>query len=283
LAQRRGTPLLFTYHTRWTEYAHYMPWNQRLTKAQAVWVSREYCNRCSEVIAPTHEMAAVLREYGVERPIHVVPTGVDMDAFRGGVPDAAVLRASAGGPIVLYAGRIGKEKNIDLLLDAFALAAARVPTARFFLAGCGPYESRLRERIAGLPCSDRIIFTGALEKPELGSYYRASDVFAFASTTETQGLVLIEAMAHGVPVAAVDCPVSREVVGSAAGVLTGRDAHALADGIVALALAGDEERRRRRQAAIDAAKPYSIDALVAELEAAYERAASAQGGSAVFG
>ena len=271
LAQRRGTPLVFTYHTRWTEYVHYLPLSKKLTQAQAVWVSREFCNRCSEVVTPTKGIADVLEEYGVRRPISVIPTGVDLDAFRGGAPDAAAIRAAADGPLVLYAGRLGKEKNVELVIAAFARVAELVPDARLAIVGCGPYEQQLRASAAALACADRIVFTGALDKPDLGSYYRAADVFAFGSTTETQGLVLVEALAHGLPVAAADCPVAREVVGEDAGVLTEASADGLADGIVSIIRADADRREQRSQAARTAAAPFSIDRLTDELEDLYHR------------
>ena len=277
LAQQRGIPLVFTYHTRWTEYAHYLPWSKDLTRAQAVWISREFCNRCDEVVAPTLGIADLLREYGVSKPIAVIPTGVDHDAFRGGSPAPDVIRAQAGGPIVLYAGRLGKEKNLDLLLDAFAIVARRRPDVSFFIAGCGPYENKLRERARAIPAAQRITFTGALDKSDLGSYYRAADVFAFASTTETQGLVLVEALAHGLPVAAVDCPVSREILGGDAGLLSADDPGALADAIEALLAADAKHVVRRKEAARAAASPYGIDELIGRLESLYDRVAKASG------
>ena len=264
---------MFTYHTRWTEYAHYLPLSKELTQAQAVWISREFCNRCTEVVTPTKGIGDVLREYGVDRPIAVIPTGVDLDAFRGGSPEPAAIRTAAAGPLVLYAGRLGKEKNLDLLLAAFAVVADRVPGARLAVVGCGPYERQLHARAAALPCADRIDFVGALDKPDLGSYYRAADVFAFASTTETQGLVLVEAMAHGLPVAAVDCPVSREVVSDGAGLLAAGSPEGLADAIVSVLRSTQAEREEKRVAALAAAAPYSIDRLTDELETLYLRIA----------
>lgn len=283
LAQHRGIPLVFTYHTRWTEYAHYLPLSRQLTQAQAVWISREFCNRCTEVVTPTKGMGDVLREYGVSKPISVIPTGVDLDAFRGGSPEPQALRAAAGGPLVLYAGRLGKEKNLDLLLDAFGIAAASEPAARLAIAGCGPHERHLRSHAAALPCAGRIDFIGALDKPDLGSYYRAADVFAFASTTETQGLVLVEAMAHGLPVAAVDCPVSREVVAGGAGVLAQERPDALADAMLSILRSDTRSREERGRAARSAAVPYSIERLTDELERVYERHANAVGTAGLQG
>lgn len=273
VARARHIPLVFTYHTRWTEYAHYLPWSERLTRAQAVWASREFCDQCTEVVAPTQGLADVLAEFGVRANVRVIPTGVDLDAFRGGTPDAAAIRAAAAGPVVLYAGRLGKEKNLDVLVDAFASLAAAVPDVRVFVAGVGPYEEAMKQRVASSACRDRVTFVGALDKPDLGSYYRAADAFAFASTTETQGLVIVEALAHGVPVAAVDCPVSREIVHSAAGRMAADDPASLSAAIAELLAQDPDARARTRAAALDAARPFSNDALVARLETLYLRAA----------
>jgi 1,2-diacylglycerol 3-alpha-glucosyltransferase len=268
LAQLRRMPFFLTYHTLWTEYAHYVPQNPGLTRAQAVWVSREFCNRCSRVIAPSHGLRDLLVSYGVERPIEVIPSGVDVSVFAAGAVDAPRVRAG-GGPIALFVGRLGKEKNVDLVLDAFDIAAAQVPGLRLKIVGAGPHEEELRTHAARLASGARIEFAGALDQRELGAYYAAADVFMFASTTETQGLVLLEAMTHGVPVAAVDCAVTREVVAGDAGLLVPEDAPALARATIDLLRADEFERARRIAAAKNAARPYSLEALTDQLEAQY--------------
>lgn len=270
LAQRRKMPLFLTYHTLWTEYAHYVPVSPDFTRSQVVWVSREFCNRCSRVIAPTYGIRELLRGYGVEKPIDVIPSGVDTSAFVSSVALAPQIRAR-GGPIALFVGRLGKEKNIDLVLDAFDRASAQVAGLRLIVVGAGPHEQALREHAGRLRQPLRIEFTGALDQRELGAYYAAADVFVFASTTETQGLVLLEAMTHGVPVAAVDCPVSREVVTGDAGILARDDADELGQAIVGLLKADDAERACRIAAAKNAARPYSLEALTDQLEAQYTR------------
>ena len=270
VAQRRNTPLILTYHTLWTEYVHYIPFHEGITRSQAVWLSREFCNRCNAVIAPTHDIRELLLSYGVERPIAVIPSGVDVAVFARTTPAAARLRAG-GGPLALFVGRLGREKNIDLVLDAFDAAAAQVAGLRLILVGTGPHEVALRRHAAALRSGSRIEFTGALDQSELGAYYAAADAFVFASTTETQGLVLLEAMTHGVPVAAVDCPVSREAVGSDAGLLVANTADALASALVDLVTAGDADRSRRIAAAKNAARPFAIENLVDELESQYAR------------
>jgi 1,2-diacylglycerol 3-alpha-glucosyltransferase len=269
LAQRRQTPLVFTYHTLFTQYTHYLPLQRDFAKSRFIWLSREFSNRCDRIIAPTQYTAAELNGYGVNKPIDVLPTGVDMALFEGGTVAPETHRVRCAGPIALFAGRLGKEKNLDLVLDAFALTAARLPHARLIIAGEGPYEGELRQHAAALACAERIEFTGGLEKSDLGSWYRAADAFVFASTTETQGLVLIEAMAHGVPVVAVDCPVSREVGDSGAVVLVKESVELLADALYdALACTG-AERTEKIAAARAAATPYAVDLLCERLEALY--------------
>ena len=268
LAQVRRMPLVFTYHTLWTEYAHYVPVDPGFTRSQAVWVSREFCNRATRVIAPTHGIRELLATYGVDRSVVVLPSGVDVSVFELSVADAPRIRAG-GGPIALFVGRLGKEKNVDLVLDAFDVAARRIPDLRLIVVGSGPHEEALRRHANGLASSPRIRFTGALDQRELGAYYAAADAFIFASTTETQGLVLLEAMTHGVPVAAVDCPVSREVVAGESGLLAPERAGELGDALVALVRAGEDERARRIASAKNVARPYSLEALTDKLEKQY--------------
>ncbi|HEY5095365.1 MAG TPA: glycosyltransferase [Candidatus Eremiobacteraceae bacterium] len=269
LAQRRQTPLVFTYHTLFTQYTHYLPLQRDFAKSRFIWLSREFSNRCDRIIVPTHFTAAELNGYGVNKPIDVLPTGVDLRIFKGGSVAPETHRARCGGEIALFAGRLGKEKNLDLVLDAFAQTAVRLPRARLIIAGEGPHENELRKHAAALECADRIEFTGALEKADLGSWYRAADAFVFASTTETQGLVLVEAMAHGVPVVAVDCPVSREVGGGVAVELVDESVNGLSDALyVALTRTGDE-RDARVAAAHAAATPYAVDSLCERLESLY--------------
>jgi len=244
LAQFRKMALVFTYHTLWTEYAHYLPVDPGFTRAQAVWVSREFCNRATRVIAPTYGIRELLTSYGVEQPIAVLPSGVDVSVFASSVAQAPKIRAG-GGPIALFVGRLGKEKNVDLVLDAFDVAARRIPDLRLFVVGSGPHEGELRRHANGLASSPRIRFTGALPQADL------------------------EAMTHGVPVAAVDCAVSREVVAGESGLLALERAQDLGEAIVALVRAGEDERARRIASAKNVARPYSLEALTDKLEAQY--------------
>jgi glycosyltransferase involved in cell wall biosynthesis len=267
LAQLRRIALFFTYHTRWTEYTHYLPLNKRITHAQAVWLSREFCNRCDGIVAPTHSIAEILRSYGVARRIDVIPTGVDLDLF--GTP-GPLEEDTPRAPALLYAGRLGKEKNLDFLLDAFALLAQRVPAATLTIVGSGPHEHELRAHVRALPGNPRVEFTGALQPDALGRRYRSANAFAFTSKTETQGLVVIEAMAHGLPVVALESPIMREILPPAAGVIVAEDVQTFADAAAALLAQSAAQRRERGAAARVAAAPYAIDAVAARLERLYQ-------------
>jgi 1,2-diacylglycerol 3-alpha-glucosyltransferase len=283
LARLRTTPLFFTYHTKFEDYLHYLPVHQRITKPQTLWLSREFSNQCDRVIAPSQGTADLLRSYGITAPLEILPGGVDLESFGPDTPEPSVIREGRPGPIVLSVGRLGKEKNLELLLDAFALTLRAHPTARLIMVGDGPHRPELEQRAEALGAAGRIIFVGALDQAQLGAYYRNADVFLFASLTETQGLVLVEALAHGLPVVAVDCAVTREIIIGDSGILTSDSASALADAL-AVIVDNPAERAHRAAAARQAAAPFSIDALAERLETLYVRARSdlAHKGNLVF-
>jgi 1,2-diacylglycerol 3-alpha-glucosyltransferase len=272
LARLRRTPLLFTYHTKFEDYLHYLPVNQRITKPQTLWVSREFSNQCDRVIAPSQGTADLLRSYGITTTLEILPGGVDLESFGLDTEEPALIRDARPGPVLLSVGRLGKEKNLELVLDAFAVVLEAYPHARLIMIGDGPHRAELERRAAGIGVGSHVTFTGALDQSQLGAYYRGADAFVFSSLTETQGLVLVEAMAHGLPVIAVDCPVTREIVVGDAGTLTADDASQFAAAVIALCAQGPEQRATRRDAARRAAAPFSVDALAEQLEALYLRA-----------
>jgi 1,2-diacylglycerol 3-alpha-glucosyltransferase len=272
LARRRGVPLFFTYHTRFEDYLHYLPVHRQISRPQTVWLSREFCNRCDRVIAPTRDTAELLRSYGVTAPFAVLPGGIDREEFGGTQPEPAVIAQARPGPVALFVGRLGQEKNLDFLLEGFARAVRAVPGARLVIVGDGPYRAHLTERVAALGCEGCVFFAGRVAQRDLGAFYANADVFVFSSLTETQGLVLVEAMAHGLPVVAVDCAVTREIVAGEAGVLVPADPDAFAAAILRVVTESAGHRERRRLAAREAAEPFSIDAVARSLEALYRQA-----------
>ena len=207
-ARREGVPVLATYHTLFEEYLHhYAPFlPARGLRALARHVSRSQCNALDGVVVPSPAMQARLNEYGVRRPIHVLPTGIPLTRFASG--DRVRFRAAhgiaAGRPVALFVGRVAHEKNIGFLLEMTAVAVKRRPDLLLLVAGEGPALPALRAQAARLGLGEAVRFTGYLDRRrELPDCYAAADVFVFASRTETQGLVLLEAMAVGLPVVAL--------------------------------------------------------------------------------
>ena len=203
-ARRRQIPCIATYHTFFEEYLHhYVPILPRaLGRAVARRFTRSQCRDVAALIAPSEPMRAVLVEYGVTTPIHVIPTGLSAKRFERGL--GARFRTAhalpAERPLVLYIGRVAHEKNIEFLVRVFARVRASVPDALFVIAGEGPARESLRELAARLGLAQAVHFVGYLDRDtELLDCYAAADAFVFASRTETQGLVLLEAMAQGAP------------------------------------------------------------------------------------
>ena len=204
-ARRAGIAAVATYHTFFEEYLHhYLP---VLPRAAGRWLARSFTrSQCDDVrglIAPSEPMRAVLLAYGVTTPIHVLPTGLAGDRFRAG--DGRAFRARAGiardARLVTYIGRVAHEKNIGFLVQTFREVLKRVPQAVLVIAGEGPARPALQQQVASLGLGSHVHFAGYLDRDTaLLDCYAAADVFVFASRTETQGLVLLEAMAQGAPV-----------------------------------------------------------------------------------
>lgn len=226
-ARRFRTPLVFTYHTRLEDYAHYVPFEARLTRSAALGLTRAYANSADAVIVPTPAMETHLRTIGVTARIEVVPSGIDVGFFASGKRRTdlrARFGAGSGEPMVLMVGRLAREKNLDLALATFA--ALRSP-ARLVIVGEGPERERLVASAGRFRVAERVVFAGELPRAELPDTYASADAFLFTSSSETQGLVLAEALAAGLPVVAADAPQTRDVLGDA-GVTAPGDPHALA-------------------------------------------------------
>lgn len=226
-------PYVFTHHTLWEEYVHYVPLvSQRVLRKTAIAICRYFCNHASGVIAPSDEVRQRLLDQGVTRPIEVIPTGIDYQLFERG--DAARVRAELGlgadEPIAAFAGRMGKEKSIDFLLDAFKRTLAALPSATLLMLGDGPERANLEGYARQIGIADRVVFTGYVPRQKLVDYFQTARLFVFASTTETQGLVSLEAQAAGLPVVAVSASGSNEAVDDGVtGFLVPRDRQVFAE------------------------------------------------------
>ena len=244
MARRLGRPLVFTYHTRYEKYAHYVPLTRPLVEAAALRLSTRFAASADAVIAPSALVRDQLRARGVTAPIAVVPTGVDLERFRpsGGVAARHALGLAGSTPLVLYVGRLDREKSVDRVLLAFDRIAGTLSGAQLWLVGQGKEAEPLRRLAASLGAGDRVHFAGVRAHASLATWYQAADLFLFASETETQGLVLAEAAACGLPAVTVIAPGCDEVVHDGeTGILTKGDPAALAEAAIGLLL--DRDRR----------------------------------------
>jgi glycosyltransferase involved in cell wall biosynthesis len=214
LARARNLPLVFTHHTMYDQYTHYASADSPAAARFAAALSAGYANMCDAVIAPSQSVAALLTERGVETRIEVIPTGVDVGRFAHG--EGLRARSRQGIPpeafVVGHVGRLAPEKNLNFLARAVASFLEREERAHFLVVGSGPCEAEIRAAFDRPETAERLHLAGICEGQELIDAYHAMDAFAFASQTETQGMVLTEAMAASVPVVALDGPGVRDVL-----------------------------------------------------------------------
>ncbi len=213
-ARRRRIPLVFTYHTLIEEYAHYIPLPGPVVRYSAVRISRDYSNAADHIITPSAHVAQRLRHYQVVKPITVIPTGIDI-ATIDSLPACDVrtqFDIPPGVPLLVYVGRLAREKNIPRLLHAFREVLRHEPDAHLLLIGGGPFDLGVRGLLHDYGIAHRTRMTGFLSREQVMQGLLAANIFIFASLTETQGLVLGEAMACGKPVVSVDSAAARELV-----------------------------------------------------------------------
>lgn len=275
-ARRAGVPVVATYHTFFEEYLHhYVPALPRaLGRGIARAFTRAQCADVTALIAPSAPMRDLLLDYGVGTPVHVLPTGLPADRLRAG--DGARFRAGhgieGGRPLLLFVGRVAHEKNIDFLLRMHARLLRMRPDALLMIAGEGPARDALARQAAQLGSADGVRFIGYLDRDrDLLDCYAAADLFVFASRTETQGLVLLEAMAQGTPVVSTAELGTRSILEPGCGaVVLPESEDAFAQAIVAL-LADGHERARLGALGRGHAGRWSSAAKARELAALYRQ------------
>lgn len=223
-ARKSGAKVVHTYHTLFAAYVEHYLWF--LPKSLTVWyaksTSRKYCNSCDLLITPSSEMRNVLLSYNVTKPIEVIPTGIDLTRFEGRDPHR--YREARGfkpeDKLVLFMGRVAEEKNIDFLLRVVKGLKSRIPTLHFLIAGEGAAKKHLEKAVVEMDMKDYVHFVGYLRREDWRDCYAGADLFVFASVTETQGLVVTEAMAAETPVVAVLEMGIKDVMASGKGGLT---------------------------------------------------------------
>jgi len=285
-ARRAGIPCVATYHTFFEEYLHhYLP---VLPRRVGRWLARSFtrsqCDDVRALVAPSEPMRAVLLEYGVTTPIHVLPTGLPGDRFRAG--DAGAFRARAriapDARLVTYIGRVAHEKNIGFLVEMFTAVRRRVPQAMLVIAGEGPARAGLQQQVASLGLAPHVHFAGYLDRDTaLLDCYAAADVFVFASRTETQGLVLLEAMAQGAPVVSTAELGTRSILVPGSGALVVPEEQAAFAAAVVRVLEDRELHQELAQRGRVYARGWSSSAMAGRLRELYGTLRSAPGAAGV--
>jgi glycosyltransferase involved in cell wall biosynthesis len=209
LARKGGIPVILTYHTRLEHYTHYFPLpGTALKNIVAHYMIKRFANNCDAIITPTASTEEYLRNLGVSALIETIPTGISLEDYKQWSPkEVQSLRdqyASPGESLLISVSRMAQEKNLDFLIAGLAKVKERSHAPfKCLLVGDGPEKTRLEEKAKKLGLQDHLVFTGNVTPLEVVRHYLAADLFVFSSTSETQGIVLLEAMAGGCPVVAV--------------------------------------------------------------------------------
>ena len=278
-ARRLKKPLVFTFHTLYDEYVHYFPIAQKITKNVVRSISRNFCNRSNVVIVPTEVVREHLLQMGVSTPIKKIPTGIKLSEFSN--PDRSWLKKHYGIPekskVLLFVGRLGQEKNIYFLLECLEKVFAELPGTFLVLVGSGPEEEELKNLTIDRGISNNVIFAGKKDRSEMARHYAGSDLFVFTSLTETQGLVIAEAKAAGIPSVAVKANGVCEMVDNGEdGYLTDLDQDSFIEKVVLL-LKDNELRKRFSEKAKDNVKKISSRRCALELIDSYQEVLQAGG------
>lgn len=211
----QNIPKVYTYHTYYPEYAdHYIKLGKFKTKKAVQKFDVFYCNRSDRVIVPSLKLEKILSDWGVESPIDVLPTGIDPGEFTGasGKKFREKYNIEDNQKILLFVGRLGQEKNIEFLIDAVKKAKEKNKNIILFIVGDGNHNKELQTKVKELDLKKYIKFTGFLSREETLDAFAGSDIFVFASKTDTQGLVILEAAYTGKPIIMIEDPGLGDIV-----------------------------------------------------------------------
>lgn len=272
----RGIPVIFTNHTRYDLYTRaYLPVLPDVIGETAIEAYLPaFCRACDLVISPSPGMRDVLRRYGVDVHIEVVPNGVDLRPFRQA--EAGNLRAELGfSPetvLLIYVGRLGPEKNLPFLLRSFAGAALAYENIGLLLVGDGPERDNLEDRVQYMKLTARVKFTGMIPYHELPNYMAIADAFVTASVTEVHPLTVIEAMAAGLPVLGIDSPgVGDTIEDGVTGYLVPEEDLAAFTAKMVRLITDQENRKRMAQQASQQVERYAIENTVQKMSELYQQ------------
>jgi 1,2-diacylglycerol 3-alpha-glucosyltransferase len=273
-ANELNLPLVFTFHTRYREYSHYISLSQEFVKkAIDRWLG-DYMENCQHIVVPSDSIKNMLaNEYGITERVTTIPTGIKLAPFQ--TAEGKSIRQEHGwgqDRVLISVGRLSKEKNWETLLLAVEQVMKKIDNVRLVIIGEGEENKALKRYARDLGIAHRVEFVGSIPFTDIPRYLKAADLFCFASVTETQGLVTMEAMAAGLPVVAVNATGTRDVIEhNQEGLLTYNDSGALAQAIERVI--NDEVLRQRfKQAAAKKARFFDMATQAKKLIAVYQQA-----------
>jgi 1,2-diacylglycerol 3-alpha-glucosyltransferase len=276
-AESHGIPLVSTYHTLYDRYAHYMSmFPRRYIRFRIAKHTNFYYNSVDQIITPTDASMRWLARHGVTKPIHVVPTGTPMPQLISRAEARLELGIPSNQRILLYVGRLAKEKNLETLLEMMAKVSKVDPNLRLWLVGDGPYREECLRTAARQQIGDRVKFVGFIPRAEVDKYYAAADLFTFASVTETQGLVVQEAMQYGLPAVAITGGgASEAIVSGTNGLIAKNDPEHFAEKVLEV-LNDDSLYTRLAEGALKLGRDNSIEAMCDQIIEVYQLAIAGQ-------
>lgn len=216
-SKKLGVPLVFTYHIKYEDYSHYIPLiPESISKKYIRKKTIEYSNQCDNVIAPSTAIKKLLVDRGIKAPISIIPSGINIDNFARDAGQRDLIREKhqikPDEIMLITACRLTEEKNLGFLIRSFAKIVEKEKNIKFMIVGDGAVRKDLEKMAGELGIKNNVIFTGLVDRTEIVGLYQASDIFIFASKTETQGLVAVEAMAAGDPVVAIKASGIEDIV-----------------------------------------------------------------------
>ena len=268
-------PLAFTYHIRYEEYSHYVPFiPESVSKKYIRKMAVNYSNKCDAVIAPSTAIKKILENREVKIPIKVIPSGINVVNFKKDSGEREKIRnkygIKSGDVLLITASRIAEEKNIKFLFEAFGEIKKKANNVKFLIVGDGAIKKELEEMSKNLHSEKDIIFTGLVSRDEIVGLYQASDIFVFASLTETQGLVAVEAMAAGLPVVAIKASGIEDMVDDGEdGILTANSVDDFSNSVLKIVNNENLRKKLSAQAKINSDK-FSIKPWIEKVVGLYE-------------
>lgn len=278
IAKKLGIPMVFTYHIRYEDYCHYTPLiPESVAKKCVRAITIPFCKKCNAIIAPATAIKNYLSDHGVRVPIEIIPSGISVALYAKDSGSRESIRAkykiSPDDIVLITASRITKEKNIGFLIEAFAVIRKTDKNAKLLIAGDGVEKPRLERMVKNLHLENDVIFTGLASKEQIMDLYDASDIFVFASLTETQGLVVAEAMASGLPAVTIKASGVEDMIQSGVnGILTENSLDDFTKSVLKVINDNDLRKKMAAQAQIDS-KNFSIEIWIEKIVKFYQKLA----------